>query len=97
MNDLIRNTELMEKLATVATAEELTKVFAEYSIVLEEGVTAQQFLHTMRDINSDELDENNLDDVSGGVIITPTIIAAATVAGLSLAAYLRYYLAKRHK
>ena len=94
MNNLIHNTALMEKLATVATAEELTKVFAEYNIVLEKGVTAQQFLNTMRGSKSDELNEDDLDDVSGGVIITPTIIAAATVAGLSLAAYLKYYLAK---
>lgn len=91
MENIIHNEELMKTLAAVGTAEELMKVFEENNITLEEGVTAQQFLDTMKGTQSEELGEDDLDEVSGGVIVTPALIVAAAAAGLSLARYLKKY------
>lgn len=91
MENIINNEELMKKLAAVETVEELMKVFEENSITLEEGVTAQQFLDTMKGTQNEELNEDDLDDVSGGIIVSTTAAAAvvAGAAGLALALYLR--------
>lgn len=97
MERITQNSDLMEKLMSVETVEDLNRVLDEHGVALEAGITAKQFLDTMNSDDNIELDEENLEAVAGEVIITPTIIAAATVLGLSVAAYIKYVKAKTSK
>lgn len=95
MDNKIQNDDLLEQLAAVETVEELNKVLAENGIALEEGVTAEQFLATLKAEDNGELSEDDLDAVAGGVVITTAMILAAAVIGISIAVYLRRYYRKR--
>lgn len=85
--------EILKKLAAVESVEELKAVLAENDIQLEEGVTPEQFFETMTNGN-DELTEDDLGDVSGGVVITTTVALAAAL-GISVAVYIAKYLRRR--
>jgi hypothetical protein len=84
--------EILIKLANVNTVEELNAILAENNIALEEGVTPEAFLEALK--ADEELSEDALDDVAGGVFMPTVGIAATLMAirlGMSLASYLRKY------
>lgn len=94
MEAILRNAELMEKLSGIETAEELVKVLEEQGVALEPGVDAQQFLNAMKNpVESDELGEDDLDNVSGGVV---PVIAGGIALGIG-AAYTIAKLLKKKK
>lgn len=95
MENKIQNDDLLEKLGAVETVDELNKILAENGIALEEGITAEQFLATMKGEVSDELGEDDLDAVAGGVRITAAMIRAAAQLGLAIAIYIARYIRKR--
>ena len=80
--------EILVKLANVNTVEELNAVLAENGAKLEEGVTPEAFLEALRS-GGDELTEDALDDVAGG-LVTPVAILAAAL-GISVALYIKRY------
>ena len=67
------NEELMKKLANVDTVEELNALLAENNIELEDGLTPEAFLETLK-ASDEELDADALDDVAGGSQFSLTII-----------------------
>lgn len=91
MEDILQNEELMKKLAAVETVDGLNKVFAENNIVLEDGVTAEQFLEAMKGSANEELGEDDLMDVSGGALFGPKIRGKAREVGIAIAKYLKKY------
>lgn len=95
MENIVQNNEQLEKLAAVETVEELNKFMAENGLTLEEGVTAEQFLAAMKGEASDELDENDLDAVAGGIVITWAMVMAAGALGIAVGTYIRRYILKR--
>lgn len=88
--------EILKKLAAVNSVEELKAVLAENDIQLEEGVTPEAFFETMKN-GSDELNEDDLSDVSGGAIgiKSPSVSWAARKLGISIAVYIAKYLTRR--
>lgn len=89
MENIIQNEELVKKLAAVETVEELNKVLADNDIVLEDGITAEQFLEAMKGGADEELSEDDLMDVSGGVSKI-FLRSAARAAGMAVAKYIAY-------
>lgn len=71
MTDFI-TPELEEKIKDAETLEDLVKVCAEAGV----EVTKEQLEAELAKMESDELDENALDDVAGGVVIAPAIAIA---------------------
>lgn len=74
---LLQNEALMEGLAEVQTVDQLVALLAEHNVELEAGVSAEQLLAQLKAEPTDELDENALEDVSGGVILTGALVAGA--------------------
>ena len=96
MENIMENDERLEKLAAVNTVEQLNQFMAETGFTLDEGVTAEQFLAAMKSEVSDELGEDDLDAVAGGVLITTGMLWTAARLGLPIAIYIaRYVLGRR--
>lgn len=95
MDSILQNEELMQKLACCGTVDELNNVLEANNIVLQEGITAQQFLNVMNGESYDELGEDDLADVSGGIMV-PVIIPGIVIIGLGVARSI-YKLCKKRK
>ena len=67
--------ELEEKIKSAETLEDLVKVCAEAGV----EVTKEQLEAELAKAESDELDENALDDVAGGVSVLRLALGAAVV------------------
>ena len=87
--------EILKELAKVETVEELNAVLAEKGIELEEGVTPEAFLEAMKS-GGDELSEDDLGDVAGGLIgiYSPSISRKARKLGISIAVYIARFICR---
>jgi len=74
---LMQNEALMEGLAEVQTADQLAALLAAHDVALEEGTSVEELLAQLKAEPTDELDEDALADVSGGVILAPVLVAGA--------------------
>ena len=67
--------ELEEKIKNAESLDEVVKVCAEEGV----EVTKEELEAVLSQLENTELDENALDDVSGGLAITTTTIVAGAV------------------
>ena len=99
METILQNAELMEKLAGVESAEALAAVLAENNIALEADLTVEKFYEILKSGAADgELGEDDLADVSGGILVTTGVFAAGAAAfaiGVTGARFIAQRLKKR--
>ncbi len=83
LQKLLDNEELMKGIAEVETTEELAELFKKNNIELAEGLTMEDALRMVKEgQNNDELVEEDLEDVSGGIAF---LVAAGAVGAFVLA------------
>lgn len=104
MTTILENKQLMENLVEVETPEELTALFAQHSIELEEGLTAEEAFRLLKEQGSDELDENELENVNGGIGLGVAlgaagalVLGAAAIIFIGGYAYQKYQNSKKKK
>ena len=87
IQELLNNTEAVESLMNAKTPDELMKALADNNIVLE-GVTKEEAFVAFQNANTDELSEDDLEAVSGGMnpFVRRNIRVAAAV-GAAMAMY----------
>ena len=68
----MENKELIKSLAECSAPDELMKVLEENNIVLAEGLTPEKAFDPIKGNSEDELDDETLEDVSGGFLPTKT-------------------------
>lgn len=103
IQELIADEAFAKGIFEAGTPDELMKVFAEYRIDLED-MTKEAAFESIQKAKSDELLENELDDVSGGGIFTtmlfytaPYVPGGAIVVGAVAVGALAYYAYRRYK
>ncbi|MBQ3011723.1 MAG: hypothetical protein IJD81_11080 [Oscillospiraceae bacterium] len=76
---LVSNEEFLNKLADCSSAVEMQNIFSEYGaeVSLEEIEAMRKIIENM---DSDELNEDSLENVSGGVCVIGPIIGAIGIA-----------------
>lgn len=79
MEKLLQNEELLNGLVEVETPEALAKLFAEHNVVLEEGLSIEQAFQMVQDRKTDELNEEALEDVNGGIALAVGLGAAGAL------------------
>lgn len=78
MEQILKNEELLVGLVNVNTPEELAKLFSEHNIQLEEGLNYEQAFEMVKAQENAELNEEDLDNVNGGIALAVALGAAAT-------------------
>lgn len=107
INDLYANEELLAGLVEAESPAELAEVFAKNNIELEEGLTIEEAFKLVKEqenAKADELNEEDLEDVAGGIALTVALGAAgafiaggAVIIGISGYAYTKYKMSKKKK
>ena len=107
MEKLLQNEELLVGMVETETPEELAKLFAEHNIQLEEGLTIEQAFQMIQENKKDELSEEALQDVNGGIGLLAGITAAGAlvlsagvlifISGYAYEMYLKDLLKKKKK
>jgi hypothetical protein len=71
MENILNNEELMQKFANAKNVDELAAVLAENNIALGDDLTAEKLFEIINNppAESDELDADALEDVSGGAVV----------------------------
>lgn len=88
--NILENEELLKKLAEAESPEALLAVMAENNMALEEGLSAEEFFDTLHAPLEDELSEDDLTDVSGGLRMPNfLVIQGVYYVGKALINYLR--------
>ncbi len=87
---LLENEQFLEGLVNAETPEELGVVFKENNIVLAEGETLEDAFAAAQAAKTDELNEDSLEEVSGGVVLALTT-AACFVVGSGLVSFFASY------
>lgn len=110
IEELFNNEEVLEKMLFAETPDALMEVFAENNIVLED-VTKEEAFEAFQRAKNGELNEDDLEDVSGGVYfalkagaiylaVSGSVAGALCVVGgvaiIGLAAYAGYRYIKKH-
>lgn len=92
INELLQDQEFIEGLRSVNTPEELKEILDERNITLEEGLSYDEALMKMKEYDGSELSEDDLEAVSGGILVTTAVAATATlvVSGLLLCFFVGY-------
>ena len=65
MEKLMANEELLKGLVECTTPDELMKVLKDNSVELEKGLTPEEAFKAVKQYQTDELDEEALENVSG--------------------------------
>ena len=110
VQELLNNDEVLEKMLYAETPDALMQVFSDNNIVLVD-VTKEEAFDAFQRARTGELNENDLDNVNGGVYlalkagafyfaVSGSVGAALCVAGgvavIGLAAYAGYRLIKKY-
>ena len=110
VQELFDNEELLDSVFKAETPEALIQLFAENGVVFED-VTKEEVFDAFQRARTDELSEDDLENVSGGVYlaikagaiyfaVSGSVGAALCVAGgvavIGLAAYAGYRLIKKY-
>ena len=82
INDLMKNEEFLKGLVEVATPSELKELFEKNDIQLEDDLSIDEAFELVKKQKDAELDEEQLEDVNGGVAFA---VAAGAVGALVLA------------
>lgn len=92
LQTLIENKALLEGMVNAQSPEELQSVFKENNIELEEGLTIEEAFRIAKDSQnqSDEILETELENVSGGILITAGA-AACFIIGSAMVGFLSSY------
>ena len=92
VNELLKDESFIEELKTAENDEDVQKLFAAKGIDLSLDEIAQMVQESIVAHNNGELDENSLDNVSGGVIGTLCLgfCAIAFFAGYGYRALTKY-------
>lgn len=77
LEKLMQNEELMTGLAEVETAEELMELFSANNLQLEEGLSPEEALRLVKASRMEDLQEDDLEMVGGGIALTVGIGAVA--------------------
>lgn len=85
MKKLMENEELLKGIVEAQNPDQLKKVFEENGIALANGLTIDEAFHIVK-TQDDELSAENLDEVSGGILLSTALGAAGalTLAGGAL-------------
>ena len=86
----------IEKVCTAETVEQIKALFLEKSVEVDDEA-ANAFLERVKAGVSDELAEEDLENVSGGFICTASMIATAAVLGAIMGISLAAALLKLYK
>ena len=86
MEKLMANEELLKGLVECTTPDELMKVLKDNSVELEKGLTPEKAFKAVKQYQTDELDEEALENVSGGIALGVALgaVGAFVVAGGAL-------------
>lgn len=102
IQELVSNESFVEGIFTASTPDELLRIFDEFKIELD-GISKEDAYESVQRIKNEELQADELEDVSGGVAIStlmmfgspwipggPIILGAVAVGALAYRAYYRY-------
>lgn len=78
LQKLLENEELMAGLVEVQTPEELQALLDKNAVALEDGLTIEEAFKLLKEQESAEISEAELENVAGGI----GLVVAATSAGL---------------
>lgn len=98
---LSSNEEFKSKLVALETVEQIQALFNEYEIEMSQDEVAEFCKEVAKAANllpeGEELNEEELENVAGGIVITASVALtyAAYAGALALGAYLGYQRAKR--
>ncbi len=87
---LLENEAFLEGLVDAETPEELAEVLKANNLELEEGLTIEKAFEVCQASKTDELSEEALEDVAGGVVITLGIAATWMVSSALLGFFTSY-------
>lgn len=90
----LSNEALMEALETVSAPEELKAVLAQHNVTLENDAELEQLFDAIKHSSSEELDEDSLENVSGGTVLLAPFIGVSI--GMAYAVYRRTKKRKNH-
>lgn len=79
LNELLENEEFMKGLVTCQSPEELANLFEKNSIVLDEELSIEDAFELVKKQESGELNDSELDAVSGGGIALGLAISSAAL------------------
>lgn len=74
--ELLNNDELLKGIVTADTADELMAVLKENEIQLEEGLSPEHAFELVQSARTEELGEQELESVSGGILFATAAAAA---------------------
>lgn len=87
---LLENPEFIEKLNTVETDKECQKLFADYGVQLSEEDIASMVKESAAVSKNGELDASDLDNVSGGILITASCLACFAIGSAAIGFFAGY-------
>ena len=87
---LMENEEFLKGLVEAKNPEELAAVLKANNIELPEGETIEQAYEAVQAHKTDELTEDSLEEVAGGIIITASVAACFVVSSAMLGFYAGY-------
>lgn len=89
-NKLIENEDFMKALASATSVEDIKTVCKEHNVALKDDVTDEEIQKILD--KSDEISAEDLEKVSGGILISTAVgaVAASALAGGELAFLLGY-------
>lgn len=87
---LMENEQFLEGLIEAKDPEELATVLKDNNIELPEGETIEEAFETVQAHKTDELTEEALEDVAGGIVITASVAACYVVSTALLGFFTSY-------
>ena len=83
LEKLMENDELLKGLVECSTPDELMKILKENELELEEGLTPEEAFKAVKEYQNDEVSEEALENVSGGMAISTglMVVGAYVLAG----------------
>lgn len=104
MENILKNEELMIGLVEAETPAQLAELFAAHGVTLAEDLTIEKAFELVKAQENTELNENDLDDVNGGIGLALAVssavwlgIAATELCFFAGYAYQTYQNAKKKK
>ena len=94
LNSLLSDSSFVEKLSEVETVEEITTLFAERGLTVEDTDLEQILVGIRKYADNDELSEDMLEDVSGGFAISGLICAGAMIGSAIVVGYVVWKVGK---
>ena len=105
MTTILENEQLLEGLVQVESPEELSALFAQHNIQLEDDLTEEEAFNLIQEQASRDLDEVSLENVTGGSISLGValgaagslVLAAGAICFIAGYAYQKYQNKKKKK